>query len=70
MKVIFFTLTANGRKFILINHYLKTITINAWQGTLVPKLTLSPFLTLSVRNGHTLKDCGFRIPVHIEGKSR
>ena len=26
------------------------------QGTLVSKLTLSPFLTLSVRNGHKLKD--------------
>ena len=26
------------------------------QGTLVPKLTLGPFLTLSVRNRHKLKD--------------
>ena len=26
------------------------------QGTLVPKLTLGPFLTLSVKNGHKLKD--------------
>ena len=34
------------------------------QGTLVPKLTLGPFLTLSV-----FKDCGFRIPAHIESKS-
>jgi len=27
---------------------------NAYQGTLVPKLTLGPFITLSVRNGHKL----------------
>ena len=40
------------------------------QGTLVPKLTLGPFLTLSVRNGHKLKDLGFRIPAYIESKSR
>ena len=40
------------------------------QETLVPKLTLGPFLTLSVRNGHKLKDCSFRIPAHIESKSR
>ena len=40
------------------------------QGTLVPKLTLGPFLTLSVRNGHKLKDWVFRIPAHIESKSR
>ena len=26
------------------------------QGILVPKLTLGPFLTLNVRNGHKLKD--------------
>ena len=30
-----------------------------FQGTLVPKLTLGLFLTLSVRNGHKLKDWGF-----------
>ena len=41
-----------------------------FQGTLVPKLTLGPFLTLSVRNGHKLKDWGFRIPAYIESKSR
>ena len=40
------------------------------QGTLVPKLTLGSFLTLSVRNGHKLKDWVFRIPAHIESKSR
>ena len=40
------------------------------QGTLVPKLTLGPFLTLSVRNWHKLKDWGFRITAHIESKSR
>ena len=41
-----------------------------FQGTLVPKLTLGPFLTLSDRYGHKLKDCGFRIPAYIESKSR
>ena len=35
------------------------------QGTLVPKLTLGPFLTLSVRNEHKLKDWVFRIPAHM-----
>ena len=40
------------------------------QGTLVPKLTLGPFLTLSARKWHKLKDCVFRIPAHIENKSR
>ena len=30
-------------------------------GTLVPKLTLGPFLTLSVKNGHKLKDWVFGI---------
>ena len=42
----------------------------AVQRTLVPKLTLGPFLTLSVRNGHKLKDWGFRIPAHIKSISR
>ena len=32
------------------------------QGTLVPKLTLGPFLILSVRNGNKLKDWGFWDP--------
>ena len=40
------------------------------QGTLVPKLTFGPFLSLSVRNGHKLKDWGFRIPAYIESKSQ
>jgi len=39
------------------------------QGTLVPKITLGPFLTLSVRNGHKLEDWGFGIPAHIQSKS-
>ena len=39
-------------------------------GTLVLKLTLGPFLTLSVRKGHKLKDWVFRILAHIESKSR
>ena len=39
------------------------------QGKLVPKLSLGPFLTLSVRNGHKLKDGVFRIPGHREKKS-
>ena len=42
----------------------------AFQGTLVPKLTLGPFLTLIGRNGHKLKDWGFRIPAYIESKSQ
>ena len=42
-----------------------------FQGTfIVPKLKLGPFLSLSARNGHNLKDWGFRIPAHIESKSR
>ena len=41
-----------------IAHTLGTLT----QGTLVPKL----ILTLRVRNGHTLKDGGYRIPANIE----
>ena len=32
------------------------------QVTLVPKLRIGPFLTLSVRNGHKLKDWVFGIP--------
>jgi len=40
------------------------------QGIFVPKLTLGPFLTLSVRNGHKLKDWVFRIPAYIESESR
>ena len=39
------------------------------QGTLVPKLSLGPFLKLSVRNGHKLKDWVFRIPAYFESKS-
>ena len=39
------------------------------QGTLVPKLTLGPFLTLSVRKGHKLKDWVFGMPTHIQSKS-
>jgi len=35
-------------------------------GELVPKLTLGPFLLLSVRNGHKLKDWVFGIPAHPE----
>ena len=33
-----------------------------FQGTLVPKLTLGPFLTLSVRNGHKIERLGFWDP--------
>ena len=40
------------------------------QGTLVPKLTLGPFLTLSVKNGNKLKDWVFGIPAYIQSKSR
>jgi len=40
------------------------------QGTLVPKQTLGPFLTLSVRHEHKLKDWVFGIPAHIKSKSR
>ena len=47
-----------------------TLNKKQLQVELVPKLTLGPFLTLSVRNGHTLKDWVFRIPAHIESKSR
>ena len=51
---------------LLLKHYLNLLL----QGTSVPKLTLGPFLTLSVRNGHKLKDWVFRIPAHIASKSR
>jgi len=44
------------------------IEIQQIQGILVPKLTLGPFLTLSVRNGHILGGWVFRIPAHIESK--
>ena len=30
--------------------------LNAVQGTLIPKRTLGPFITLSVKNGHKLKE--------------
>ena len=33
-------------------------------------LKLGPFITLNVRNGHKLIDWVFRIPAHIENKSR
>ena len=36
-----------------------------FQETLVPKLTLGPFLTLSVRIGHKLKEWVFGIPACI-----
>ena len=36
------------------------------QGTLVPRQTLGPFLTLSVRNGHKLKNWVFGIPAQIQ----
>ena len=48
----------------------KLISNLKFQGTLVPKLTLGPFLTLNVRNGHKLKDWGFRIPAHLRVKNR
>ena len=40
---------------LLLKHYLNLLL----QGTSVPKLTLGPFLTLSVRNWHKLKDWVF-----------
>ena len=36
--------------------------------TFVPTLILGSFLTLSVRNGHTLKDYGFSILARIISK--
>ena len=33
-------------------------------------LTLGPFITLNVRNGHKLKDWGFEIPAQIQSKSQ
>ena len=35
---------------------------------IVPKLTLSPFLTLNVRNGHKSIDLVFGIPAHSRVK--
>ena len=49
----------------LINKVKKQI-----QGTLVSKLTLGPFLTLSVKNGHTLKDWVLGISAQIQSKIR
>ena len=40
------------------NQFYSKIQKVQLQGTLIPKLTLGPFLTLSVRNGHKLKDWG------------
>ena len=54
-----------SKRYLIVFFYL-----DISQGTLVPKLTLGPFPTLSVRYGHKLKDWGFRIPAHIESKSR
>ena len=52
---IAFRRIVNNLKF-----YLKMFF--SFQGTLVPKLTLGPFLTMSVRNGHKLKHHGFWDP--------
>ena len=41
--------------------------MNQLQGTLVPKLTLGPFITL---NGHKLKDWIFGIPVHNKNNNQ
>ena len=47
--------------FLLTNFFFGTVgplkpegRKKTFQGTLVPKLTIGPFLKLSVRNGHTL----------------
>jgi len=36
----------------------------------VPKLTLGPFLTLKVRNGHKFEDWVFGILAHIQSKRK
>jgi len=59
------TIELSKKRHILLSHLKAQI-----QGILVPKLTLGPFLTLNVRNGHKLIDWVFRIPAHIESKSR
>ena len=41
---------------LFIEFYFKDFHILELQGKLVPKLTLGPFLSLSVINGHKLKD--------------
>ena len=55
-----------------IYHFLKKYFCCKFeiQGALVPNLTLGPFLTMSVRNGHILKAWVFGIPAHIQSKSR
>ena len=68
-------MVATGTTGTPVNQNVLTLTkisniILPIQGILVPILTLGPFLTLSVRNEHTLKDWSFRIPAHIESKSR
>ena len=39
-------------------------------GDISSKTNTWPFITLNVRNGHKLIDWVFRIPAHIENKSR
>jgi len=57
----------NKQQVFLINLlYRKKLLI--FQRTLVPKLTLGTFLTLSVGNGHKLKDWVFGIPAYIQSK--
>ena len=49
--------TCSFKLFLCIEQYMCTVKdLNKWVYlTLVPKLTLGPFLILSVRNGHKLK---------------
>ena len=57
-SVFQFSVFSNNEEVFL---YKKKIFTKQIQGTLVPKLTLGPILTLSVRNGHKLKDWVFWI---------
>jgi len=69
MKSLTWSIKHNGRPVYQLMLTTST-TAFLFQGTLVPKLTLGPFLTLSVRNGHKLKDWVFGIQAHIQSKSR
>ena len=49
-----FNFSSHFERIFILKSQIKTILM--LQRTLVPNLTLGPFLTLSVRNGHKLKD--------------
>ena len=64
-----------GKNSVLRQIYLKYVKLRKIFSNMLLviwyfKLTLGPFLTLSVRNGHKLKDWVFRIQAHTRSKRR